>query len=92
MDHPQPACNFRHIHHPPGVGPVADGDFQDARPEALQRLRDTREAMALLDAVQLPGYGDDRAAAPRDVPFSWCEERFLTAPGRAPDIAALDAD
>ena len=48
--------------------------------------------MALLDAVRLPGYGDDHAAAPRDVLFSWWEERFLTAPGGAPDIAALDAD
>jgi hypothetical protein len=44
------------------------------------------EEMALLQAVKLDLYGDDDAAALRDILFSWWEERFVFAKSGAPDV------
>jgi uncharacterized protein YcgI (DUF1989 family) len=44
------------------------------------------EEVALLRAVKLDIYGDDDAAALRDILFSWWEERFLAAHSGAPAI------
>src|SRR5262245_28325585 len=44
------------------------------------------EEMALLKAAKLPLYGDDDAAALRDILFTWWEERFLGANSGAPAI------
>jgi len=47
----------------------------------------TADESAALDRVRLPVYGDDDAAALRDVLFAWWEERFLgAAESGAPDI------
>jgi uncharacterized protein len=49
----------------------------------------TAEDMAMFDAVKLTDiYGDDDAAALRDILFSWWEERFLQAHAGAPAIEA----
>jgi uncharacterized protein len=44
------------------------------------------EEIALLHSVKLDLYGDDDAAALRDILFSWWEERFLAAHSGAPAI------
>ena len=44
------------------------------------------EEMALLRAAKLPLYGDDDAAALRDILFTWWEERFLAGNSGAPAI------
>lgn len=44
------------------------------------------EESALLHSVKLDLYGDDDAAALRDILFSWWEERFLAAHSGAPAI------
>jgi uncharacterized protein YcgI (DUF1989 family) len=46
----------------------------------------TAEEMALLRAVKLDLYGNDDAAALRDILFTWWEERFLAANSGAPAI------
>jgi hypothetical protein len=46
----------------------------------------TVEELALLRAVKLELYGDDDAAALRDILFTWWEERFLAANSGAPAI------
>jgi uncharacterized protein YcgI (DUF1989 family) len=46
----------------------------------------TAEEMALLQAVKLELYGNDDAAALRDILFTWWEERFLAANSGAPAI------
>jgi uncharacterized protein YcgI (DUF1989 family) len=47
----------------------------------------TAEESAALDRVRLPVYGNDDAAALRDVLFTWWEQRFLgAAESGAPDI------
>jgi uncharacterized protein YcgI (DUF1989 family) len=47
----------------------------------------TADEAAALDRVRLPVYGDDDAAALRDILFAWWEERFLGAKeAGAPDI------
>jgi len=49
----------------------------------------TGEEAALLEQVRLAVYGEDDAAALRDVLFAWWEERFLgAAESGAPDIGA----
>jgi uncharacterized protein YcgI (DUF1989 family) len=49
----------------------------------------TAEEAALLEQVRLAVYGEDDAAALRDVLFAWWEERFLgAAESGAPDIGA----
>lgn len=53
------------------------------------RVALTAEETAMLDAVKLTDiYGDDNAAALRDILFSWWEERFLQAHAGAPAIEA----
>ena len=44
------------------------------------------EELALLQSVKLDIYGDDDAAALRDILFTWWEERFLGAHAGAPAI------
>jgi hypothetical protein len=46
----------------------------------------TVEELALLRAVKLELYGNDDAAALRDILFTWWEERFLAANSGAPAI------
>ncbi|MBV8536842.1 MAG: urea carboxylase-associated family protein [Alphaproteobacteria bacterium] len=46
--------------------------------------------LALLNSVKHEVYGDDLAAALRDVLLSWWEERFLSGSVGAPSIAAPD--
>ncbi len=48
----------------------------------------TAEELALLRKVKLDIYGNDDAAALRDILFSWWEERFLNAHSGAPAIDA----
>jgi uncharacterized protein len=48
----------------------------------------TAEELALLRKVKLDIYGNDDAAALRDILFSWWEERFLSAHSGAPAIDA----
>jgi uncharacterized protein YcgI (DUF1989 family) len=50
------------------------------------------EEMALLQAVKLDLYGDDDAAALRDILFSWWEERFFFAKSGAPDVTKRPDD
>lgn len=50
------------------------------------------EEMALLQAVKLDLYGDDDAAALRDILFSWWEERFFFAKSGAPDVTQRPDD
>jgi uncharacterized protein len=45
------------------------------------------EEAALLAEAKLELYGDDDAAALRDIVFTWWEERFLAASSGAPAIA-----
>jgi hypothetical protein len=50
-------------------------------------IRLTREEVAMFNAVKRTDiYGDDDAAALRDLLFSWWEERFLQAHAGAPAI------
>ena len=49
-------------------------------------VRLSSKEASLLDNVKLPVYGDDLAAALRDVLFTWWEERFLAAGSGAPAI------
>ena len=42
--------------------------------------------LALLDALKLDIYGNDRAAALRDILFSWWEERYFLANSGAPAV------
>jgi hypothetical protein len=44
--------------------------------------------MELLRRLRLDIYGDDDAAALRDIFFTWWEERFLAASSGAPAIDA----
>jgi hypothetical protein len=48
------------------------------------------EEIELLRRVRLGIYGDDDAAALRDILFSWWEERFLSAHSGAPAIGGND--
>ena len=48
------------------------------------------EEAALLDAVKLDLYGDDKAAALRDIVFSWWEERFFSARSGAPAVTVRE--
>jgi uncharacterized protein len=48
------------------------------------------EEFALLRRVKLDIYGDDDAAALRDILFSWWDERFLSAHSGAPAIDRKD--
>jgi hypothetical protein len=50
------------------------------------------EEIALLQAVKLDLYGNDDAAALRDVLFSWWEERFFFAKSGAPDVTNRSDD
>ena len=50
------------------------------------------EEFAQLRAVRLSMYGDDDAAALRDIVFSWWEERFLAARSGAPAVTARRTD
>lgn len=50
------------------------------------------EELAQLKAVKLDIYGDDDAAALRDILFSWWEERFLSAKSGAPAVTVRQAD
>jgi len=46
------------------------------------------EEFAMLRKLKLDIYGEDDAAALRDILFSWWEERFLAAHSGAPAIDA----
>src|SRR5262245_32158570 len=50
------------------------------------------EEFAWLRAVRLAMYGDDDAAALRDIVFSWWEQRFLSARSGAPAVTARGID
>jgi hypothetical protein len=54
------------------------------------RLNLTGDEMALLKQAKLDLYGDDDAAALRDIFFTWWEERFLSANSGAPAIESAD--
>jgi uncharacterized protein len=54
------------------------------------RVSLSAEEVELLGRVKLPIYGDDDAAALRDVLFSWWDERFLSAHSGAPAIGSSD--
>ena len=54
------------------------------------RIALSADELELLRAVKLPIYGDDDAAALRDVLFSWWDERFLSGHSGAPAIGTSD--